>query len=368
MFMVHLTCYRSEFSWFLMTGMIVLALFFRRKDYELFYYVHHLAIGVFITTLVHAWSSWFFLLPPLIFWILDKHLRLYRTRSVPVISVDSGCGGITRLTLVCPDDFEFYSGQYVWINVPSISSLQWHPFSISSPPGAPNLTFHIKDMGPDSFTHKLSEISFHQSASLDVLMDGPYGTPLFNLDNCSTLILIGGGVGITPLISIFMDMYNRSRIITTAKTSGSMEQHAEPAIYRENSPLVGTKNLKRVVLLWTVKDEVQLAPFAEQLWGVRQNNLFDAFDIFIHVSNNSKGSYPSTATALYPDLKPAIVNFISSTAHPGRPNLPVFFQSLNCARDRSTSVFACGPEALVQDASDTAYDFNFDFHAEAFTF
>lgn len=84
-----------------MSLMVVLALFVRRRSYELFLYTHALAIGVFVTVLVHAWSAWFFLMPPLLFWLLDKALRTCRTRAAPVLALDTGCGGITRGLAFC---------------------------------------------------------------------------------------------------------------------------------------------------------------------------------------------------------------------------------------------------------------------------
>lgn len=39
--------------------------------------------------------------------------------------------------------------------VPAISALQWHPFTVSSCPEDPETSHHIKDMGPGTFTGKL---------------------------------------------------------------------------------------------------------------------------------------------------------------------------------------------------------------------
>jgi hypothetical protein len=43
--------------------------------------------------------SRFFLAPPLVFWLLDKSLRFLRTRAVPLLAIDCGCGNVTRLVL-----------------------------------------------------------------------------------------------------------------------------------------------------------------------------------------------------------------------------------------------------------------------------
>lgn len=82
-----------------MTAMCATAMWARRSNYELFLYTHHLAIGVFVTVIIHAWSAWFFLAPPLLFWALDKCLRAARTRAVTALALHCGCGDITRLVL-----------------------------------------------------------------------------------------------------------------------------------------------------------------------------------------------------------------------------------------------------------------------------
>ena len=360
----NFTIAASEISWIFMTIMVILALTMRRNSYELFYYTHQLAIGVFVTVLVHAWSSWFFLMPPLVFWVLDKAFRMFRTRST-VVSLDFGCGGITRV--VAPTVFDSYrAGQYVWLNVPSLSHTEWHPFTISSAPGSANMTFHIKNMGMDkftgaeSFTAGLARIAV-QNESLEVLIDGPYGRQPYFAEDYEALVFVAGGIGVTPAVSIFLDFYNRAR----AHLGGKVDLRSS----HENCNLLSfpLSKLKRIVLLWVVKDEAQLAPFAEQLWTVRQNNVLDAFDIFIHVTS-SGGTVNANAASFYPDLKPAIVNYVASTAHQGRPDLNVFFNHLNVPASISTLVFACGPEELVNDANNQAYKNGYSFHSEVFHF
>ncbi len=78
----NFTVASAEFAWLCMSAMVLTALLARRRSYELFLYTHHLAVGVFITTIVHAWCAWYFLMPPLLFWLLDKALRMSRTKGM----------------------------------------------------------------------------------------------------------------------------------------------------------------------------------------------------------------------------------------------------------------------------------------------
>ena len=72
----------SQISWLFLTGFIIVASVARRQQYELFYYTHHFAIGVLLTALVHAWSFWYFALPPMLLWLLDRALRFKRLTYV----------------------------------------------------------------------------------------------------------------------------------------------------------------------------------------------------------------------------------------------------------------------------------------------
>ena len=57
----------------------------------------------------------------------------------------------------------FEAGDYVFLNVPAVSLLEWHPFTISSSPqehsDSGELTLHILalDDAPDSFTARVAD-------------------------------------------------------------------------------------------------------------------------------------------------------------------------------------------------------------------
>ena len=70
------------------------------------------------------------------------------------IGVDGSHTGVTKIsyTVLSKDRRSSHPlchlmGQYVYINIPSISSLEWHPFTISSAPTDSVTTHHIKVMG-----------------------------------------------------------------------------------------------------------------------------------------------------------------------------------------------------------------------------
>lgn len=96
------------------------------------------------------------------------------------------------------DALQFKAGQFVWLNIGhGPFSKHENPFSISSAPSdLPSMRFLIKEAG--DMTRQLGSIP--QGASAYV--DGPHGN--FTMEGRSGLgvALIGGGVGIAPLLSI----------------------------------------------------------------------------------------------------------------------------------------------------------------------
>ena len=211
-------------GWVLLTAMLAIAQLCRRKNYELFYYTHHFAWVYYIIALMHSWGLWFYACGGLVLYAIDRSIRLTR-----------GCcaGGAVRLqerdgvTIVrfSVAPLAHFAGQYAFVNVPDISLLQWHPFTISSPPTQPlnerELTFHIKDMGPGTWTHALCELG-KAGATVEVKVDGPYGMPVPFSDR-GVLVLVAGGIGITPMISLFADIYNR---VSMSGNVGSIQVRA----------------------------------------------------------------------------------------------------------------------------------------------
>lgn len=103
-----------------------------------------------------------------------------------------------RLTPDGHEGFAFQAGQFAWLNVGhSPFSLHENPFSISSAPAnGPAVSFVIKELG--DFTGGLGQIALGTSAYLD----GPHGNLSVNNRAEHGIVLVAGGVGIAPLLSI----------------------------------------------------------------------------------------------------------------------------------------------------------------------
>jgi NAD(P)H-flavin reductase len=99
-------------------------------------------------------------------------------------------------------------GEFAYINVPAISSWEWHPFTISRTEtlesGAQVLTFCIMSAG--IWTKALSNLFDESVARPAIHIDGPFYAPTVSMPSRSTVVGIGSGVGVTPFLSFLGSM------------------------------------------------------------------------------------------------------------------------------------------------------------------
>ena len=153
----------------------------RRSYYEIFYYLHHFTMVIFIVMLWHAAMAWYYILPGLLLWTFDYIIRMKNSLGIQakIAHLDvEGSGNIISLGYSVKylsssivnyffgradhlnDTFQYSMGQYCFINIPAISSLEWHPFSISSSSYDVVTTHHIKSMGVRQWTGKLLDLAY----------------------------------------------------------------------------------------------------------------------------------------------------------------------------------------------------------------
>jgi CDP-4-dehydro-6-deoxyglucose reductase, E3 len=101
------------------------------------------------------------------------------------------------LRLPAAEDFVYAAGQYVDIMLPGGRR---RSFSIASPPhDARPLELHVRRVPGGEFTDRL----FHEDSTSALLsIEGPLGQFAYRAESCAPMLLIGGGTGIAPLLSI----------------------------------------------------------------------------------------------------------------------------------------------------------------------
>lgn len=87
-------------------------------------------------------------------------------------------------------------------------------FTIASAPEEKKMTFYIKTLG--DWTQALrrefeKRISGETNSPLDVYVRGPFGAPAQHVDGYDRIVLISGGIGATPFVSVCKHVYNSIR-------------------------------------------------------------------------------------------------------------------------------------------------------------
>ncbi|XP_050228786.1 respiratory burst oxidase homolog protein A-like [Mercurialis annua] len=369
--------------------------FDRLTGYNAFWYSHHLFVLVYVLLiihgiflyLVHNWykkTTWMYLAVPVLLYAGERALRFFRSGfySVQLRKVAIYPGNVLTLQMSKPPQFRYKSGQYMFVQCPAVSPLEWHPFSITSAPDDDYLSVHIRELG--DWTQELKMV-FSEACERPVadesgllradettnslpklLIDGPYGAPAQDYRKYDVLLLVGLGIGATPFISILKDLLNN--IV-------KMQEQADL-----NSP-------KRKTTLKTTN--------AYFYWVTREQGSFDWFKgvmnetadldqrgvIEMHnylTSVYEEGDARSTLITMVQALNHAKngVDIVSGTrvrTHFARPKWKRVFSKL-CSKhsNERIGVFYCGAPVLAEELSKLCYDFNqkgstkFEFHKEHF--
>ncbi|KAF5181971.1 Ferric reduction oxidase [Thalictrum thalictroides] len=183
----------------------------RRKFFELFLYTHYLYIVLAIFFIFHvgiafAWIA----IPNMYLFVIDRYLRFLQSRqNVRLLSSRLLPCETVELNFSKSSALQYNITSIIFINVPSVSKLQWHPFTITSNSNLEpeKLSIVIKKEG--SWSQKLYQILSAPSTvdRLNVAVEGPYGpsssTQFLRHD---TLVMVSGGSGITPFFSIIREI------------------------------------------------------------------------------------------------------------------------------------------------------------------
>jgi len=187
----------GTFMTVMVCGIIITSLpYFRRRVFEFFYYLHIVFVsGIVLGALFHTG-----ILVPLLAtstWGVDLFLRsiiMARHRYPRKANIRVLSDTVVELSFPKVHGFDYNPGQYIYISLPDISCLQWHPFSISSAPKMKNVTLHIRKTG--NWTGALYELA-KKTKEVSILMEGPYGSLGVNLvgDRYKMIMLVSGGIG-----------------------------------------------------------------------------------------------------------------------------------------------------------------------------
>ncbi len=165
---------------------------------------------------------------------------------------------------------KYKAGQWLFLNCPSVSQHQWHPFTITSCPYDPYISVHVRQVG--DFTRSLAdalgagpaqsklygemdpmgmyEVALQAGQQMPAIrIDGPYGAPAEDVFENEIAVLIGTGIGVTPWAAILKNIWH---------------MRLSP-----NPP----KRLRRVEFIWVCKDTTSFEWFQALLSSLEAQSL-----------------------------------------------------------------------------------------------
>jgi FAD-binding domain/Ferric reductase like transmembrane component len=127
----------------------------RRTKFNTFWILHHLLLVMLIALCCHGiasllepYASVYYVIGPLVIYTLSRLLRETNLSDSNVLLAQTKSGGIVHLQLKKPLGWKHVrSGMYAFLKVPHISSMEWHPLTLTSTPDDPYLEFHFASVG-----------------------------------------------------------------------------------------------------------------------------------------------------------------------------------------------------------------------------
>ncbi|XP_019463863.1 PREDICTED: ferric reduction oxidase 8, mitochondrial [Lupinus angustifolius] len=194
----------------------------RRRKFEIFYYTHHLYSVLLVFFLFHAGDRHFYTVFSGVFlFSLDKLLRIVQSSPKTCI-VSARIFPSKAVELILPKDsrMKYMPTSVIFLKIPAISHLQWHSFSIISSSRADQHIISVIIKCEGWWTSSLYDLMHAQldkdadkMKGIPVAIEGPYGPASLDFLKYDSLLMVAGGSGITPFLSILAEIDS-----TTSKT------------------------------------------------------------------------------------------------------------------------------------------------------
>ncbi|KAG1930040.1 NADPH oxidase [Pimephales promelas] len=313
----------------------------RRSYFEVFWYTHHLFIIFFAGLVFHGagrivrsqeetdpphnnsfcedqpenWGkipecpmpqfeggfpqTWMWVIGPMIIYLCERLLRFIRyMQPVSYRKIVIRPSKVLELQLV-KSGFKMEVGQYVFLNCPAISQLEWHPFTMTSAPEEDFFSVHIRSVG--DWTEKLISMVQNlpeggQGPKMGV--DGPFGTASEDVFDYEVSMLVGAGIGVTPFASILKSIWYK---------------------FKDSDPKLRTK---RIYFYWLCRETHAFEWFADLLQVLEREMEERGMRDFLTYKLYLTGWDQSHAdhAMVHFDKDTDIITGLKQKTHYGRPN------------------------------------------------
>ncbi|XP_052261519.1 NADPH oxidase 5-like isoform X2 [Dreissena polymorpha] len=421
-------------GWILMVILIVIVIcshpFVRRSGhFQVFYWTHMLYVPFWILLILHCKRFWMFIVGPGVLFLLEKVsrsklIKMARFGDTYIEEVNLLPSGVTHLVITRPTNFRFRPGDYIFIQIPEIATYEWHPFTISSAPEMEgHIWLHVRSAG--HWTRKLYEYfdkhdvnaaqnadqtavrrrgtskkfvkieqayarqsearksrasrkssskpskQTHKVVNVKCFIDGPYGTGTREVFDTEHAVLIGAGIGVTPMASILQSVWYR---FTALKQTCPNCDHVWYPIEEEEMDM----NLKKVDFVWINRDQKSFEWFLTLLNQIEMEQsdhhgpLENCIQMHMYMTaaqkkTDMKGIGLQIALDLmYEKSHRDLITGLRTKTEPGRPNWNKIFKAIKDENKGKVKVFFCGAPALGKTVKEAAAKFGFAFSKENF--
>ncbi|KAG5228053.1 respiratory burst oxidase protein [Salix suchowensis] len=381
--------------------------------FNAFWYSHHLFVIVYTLLVVHGiylyltktWykkTTWMYLAVPVILYAAERLIRAFRSsiRAVKILKVAVYPGNVLALHMSRPQGFKYKSGQYMFVNCAAVSPFEWHPFSITSSPGDDYLSVHIRTLG--DWTRQLktvfsevcqpppagkggllgADIQGGDNRSFPkILIDGPFGAPAQDYKKYDVVLLVGLGIGATPMVSIVKDIINNMKLKEKdGEDNGVMESlESGRATANKNKNSNRRFRTRKAYFYWVTREQGSFEWFKGMMDEVAEMDDKEVIELHNYCTSvYEEGDARSALIAMLQSLHHAKngVDVVSGTrvkSHFAKPNWRQVYKKIALHhQDARVGVFYCGAPALTKELRQLALDFShrtstkFDFHKENF--
>ncbi|KAH9605059.1 hypothetical protein KSS87_011912, partial [Heliosperma pusillum] len=309
--------------------------------FNAFWYSHHLLIIVYGLLLVHGWF---------LYLTKEWYKKTFAVYGEDEPSGKKTSGDALSLLLAKPQGFKYKSGQYIFVKCVHVSPFEWHPFSLTSAPGDDYISVHIRGLG--DWTKQLITLfsELPQTANGGLLnphigplskhswmpklkIAGPYGAPAQEYKNYDVLLLVGLGIGATPLISIVKD------VLYNIKQKKDIEMYGIPFVGNANSNSSSNRitkpfTVERVYFNWVTREQGSFDWFKNVMNEVGEVDDHRVIEMHNYCSSvHKEGDARSALFSLLQRLQDAKngVDIVSGTrvkTHFGRANWEAVFNQV----------------------------------------
>eukprot|EP01117_Protostelium_nocturnum_P001987 TRINITY_DN12638_c0_g1_i1.p1 TRINITY_DN12638_c0_g1~~TRINITY_DN12638_c0_g1_i1.p1 ORF type:complete len:681 (+),score=210.59 TRINITY_DN12638_c0_g1_i1:139-2181(+) len=338
----------------------------RGPMFNLFWYLHHFFIVYIVVTSFHGFAAalepptfWYWIVGPVFLYIIERIIRLVRGNQETILQCAVGHPSKVIELQLKKSRFNYKPGQYLFLNCPYIAGQEWHPFTITSAPEESFISVHIRVVGDWTgdlwnFMNKEKKLGVIQEDLLKApdggpifRIDGPFGAASEDVFKFKTVMLVAGGIGVTPFASIL-------KAIRFRLESGQSSQ------------------VTKVYFYWISRDRNAFEWFNDVLAALEGTNLNNFLEINIFLTGQLNKD--EIKTVMFNESGVDHITGLRSPTYFGRPDWKnIFAEKSKIHQGSQVGVFFCGPAVLSKQlykhckkSTDTANKTVFKYHKENF--